>query len=310
VASGDPRALTAGEAEALDAAIDDVDWEALPEGAERVRYAVPSGELAGVAAGDPGAADQPAPRIVLVPGVTGSKEDFALMLPLLVQAGYRVEAFDLAGQYESHAAGPERLDPPRARYDEALFVDDLVAVLRSGATPAHLLGYSFAGTIAQAAAVRHPELVASLTLLSTPPVSGQAFRRLASAGGLGALVSRFCTARMSAGIFLWGVRQNLAHAAGHRLSFVAKRLGFTRRQSVDDIHRLMRHTPDLDAGVRALGIPKLVAFGTHDTWAPRLHRAFAARIGAEAIEYRTGHSPCETTPHQLVRDLLRIAEQG
>lgn len=295
--------MTDVAARTLDGLIGDVDWEHLPTGVRRVAYRVPSGELAGCAAGDPSG-----PRLVLVPGVTGSKEDFALMTPLLARAGYRVESFDLAGQYESHDAGPERLDPPRRKYDHELFVDDLVAVLRAGGAPAHLLGYSFAGTVAQLVAVRNPELVASLTLLSTPPVSGQAFRKLASVGGLGAIVSRFCNARMSAGVFLWGVRRNINHAPEHRLEFVRKRLELTRRSSVDDIHGLMRHTPDLDAEVRALDIPKLVTFGSGDTWAPKHHYAFAQRIGAETAEYATGHSPCETTPHQLVRDMLRVVE--
>jgi len=301
----DPRTLTAVAARLLDDAITDVRWAEVPPGVERVRYRAPSGMLAGHATGDPRA-----PRIVLVPGVTGSKEDFVLMAPLLARAGYRVESFDLAGQYESWEAGPERLVPPRARYDHDLFVDDLVAVLTAGGTPAHVLGYSFAGTIAQLVAVRHPELVASLTLLSTPPVSGQVFRKLASVKGLGAFVSHFANDRQSAAVFLWGVRRNLQHAPEHRLEFVRHRLQFTRRSAIDDIHGLMRHTPDVEAEVRALDIPKLVAFGTHDTWSPRLHRAFAARIGAEAVEYPTGHSPCETTPHQLARDMVRVIEHG
>lgn len=99
--------MSAATARTLDDAIGDVDWAAIAPGVEIVRYTTPSGELAGHAVGDPAH-----PRIVLIPGVTGSKEDFALMSPLLVRAGYRVEGFDLAGQYQSHEAGPERLDPP------------------------------------------------------------------------------------------------------------------------------------------------------------------------------------------------------
>src|SRR3546814_17370959 len=95
-------------------------------------------------------------RVVLVPGVTGSKEDFTLMLPLLAQAGYRVESYDLAGQYESYRAGPERLVPARAHYDYDLFVDDLVAVLEEGTPPAHVLGYSFAGLVGQVAPTGSP----------------------------------------------------------------------------------------------------------------------------------------------------------
>jgi hypothetical protein len=39
------------------------------------------------------------------------------------------------------------------------------------------------------------------------------------------------------------------------------------------------------------------------------HGAFAERLGARIALYRTGHSPCETTPHQLVRDMLRLFDE-
>jgi len=299
----DPRAMSAATARTLDEAIREVNWKAVPLGVDVVRYTVPSGELAGHAAGDPRH-----PRMLLVPGMTGSKEDFALMAPLLVRAGYRVEGIDLAGQFESSSAGPERLDPPRKRYDHDLFVEDLVAVIRAGGTPVHVLGYSFAGTVAQLAAVAHPELIASLTLLSVPPVSGQAFRKTSMFVGLPALLSHVVGARGTAGIMTWGLRKNLNHVAQHRYDFVMERLEHTRPSSVVDMARLMRRTPDVADAVRALDIPKLVAYGAHDLWSSRLHRRFADRIGAVAIEYATGHSPCETTPHQLVRDMLRVIE--
>ena len=73
-------------------------------------FAAPSGALARVALGP--AAGR---RVVLVPGATGSKEDFVLMMPLFAAAGYRVESFDLAGQYESVDAGPVEPRPAAAR---------------------------------------------------------------------------------------------------------------------------------------------------------------------------------------------------
>lgn len=301
----DPRSMSAAAASALDDAIGPIAWHEPWEGVETIRYRVPSGELAGHVAGDPDA-----PRIVLAPGATGSKEDFALMFPLLVRAGFRVESFDLAGQYESFEAGPEALDPPRPRYDYELYVEDLLAVLRAGRTPAHLLGYSFAGTVAQIAAVRHPELVASLTLLSVPPVSGHAFRKATGYYGLLSVASFVVGPRGSAGILAWGIRTNKNGVDEQRYRFVMDRLQVTRYSSVVDIFRLIRRTPELSDEVRALRIPKLVAFGTHDLWSGAAHRRFAERIGAEAAEYATGHSPCETAPHQLVRDMVRVIDAG
>src|SRR5690606_17747678 len=108
----DVRALTDAEARDRDRTLGAVAWRELPPGVMRTEYAVPSGRLAGLVAGEPDA-----PRVVLVPGITGSKEDFIVMLPLLAAAGMRVETFDMAGQYESHRAGPENLRPARDRYD-------------------------------------------------------------------------------------------------------------------------------------------------------------------------------------------------
>lgn len=281
----------------LDAALPDLDWTALPEGAQRGHFDAPSGKLAYIAMGDPGN-----PRVVLVPGVTGSKEDFVLMLPLLAAAGYRAESYDMAGQYESAAAGPENLTPPRRHYTHDLFVADLIAVLQSGVMPVHVLGYSFAGTVAQLAFRDRPELFASLTLLSCPPEPGQGFRGVKRIGP----ISRFTTGGIGAALMIWGVRRNFTHVPQGRLTFVRDRFNLTRRSSVADIISLMKRAPDLRPVLAASSMPKLVAVGEHDLWPLGLHEEFAAAIGASLVVYPTGHSPCETTPHQLVQDLVAL----
>ncbi len=277
---------------AADAAIGELDWAVAPTGTVVGRFEAPSGSLATWTMGD--TSD---PRVVLVPGVTGSKEDFALLGPLLVEAGYSVVSYDLAGQYESADAGPG----PGADYDYDLFVDDLIAVLSAGG-PAHLLGYSFAGSVAQLAAVRRPELVRSLTLLTAPPLGGQAFRGVRMIGWL----SHFTTARQGAGLMIWGVVTNKNKVGPKRLEFVRSRFEKTSRKSIDDIIGLMRHTPDVAADLRATRIPILVATGEHDLWPVELHADFAERLGARLAVYRTGHSPCETAPHQLAHDMLEL----
>lgn len=296
------RAPSVDVARALDEAIPDRDWRAFPPGTERTTFAAPSGTLARVALGP-----TTGPRVVLVPGATGSKEDFVLMMPLLAAAGYRVESFDLAGQYESWSAGPWNCRPPRAHYDERLFLDDLVEVLDDGDGGAHVLGYSFAGTLAGLALLARPDRFSSLTLLSAPPEPGQAFRGVKRVGP----VSAFTTPRQGAALMLWGIRNNLNRMPPRRLAFVRERFALTRRKSIDDIIGLMMQTPDLRVGLAASPVPKLVAVGERDLWPRALHSRFARRIGASLAVYPTGHSPCETTPHQLVRDMLELfAESG
>lgn len=273
----------------------DLDWGTMPPGVTRTRFAAPSGSLAGLVMGNPSL-----PRVVLVPGATGSKEDFILMMPLLAAAGYRVESYDLAGQYESAGAGPHNLVPPRSRYDYELFVDDLVAVLEAGVTPAHVLGYSFAGIVAQIALTKRPELFASLALLSCPPVAVRSFRSIKRVGLLDGLVSD----RMAAALMVWGIRLNVIRVPAGRLRFARGRFTLTRRSSIDDIMGLMRSAPELTTALAAAPVPKLVAVGEHDLWPLPLHAEFARSIDATLAVYRSGHNPCEASPNQLCRDLI------
>jgi pimeloyl-ACP methyl ester carboxylesterase len=274
----------------LDAAIGDVDWTVPPPGSRASRFSAPSGELAVVSLGDPAH-----PRVVLVPGATGSKEDFALMLPLLADAGFFVQSFDLAGQYESHAAGAH------TTYTYELFIGDLVAFLEAGA-PAHLLGYSFAGTIAQLVAVRRPDLVLSLALLTTPPGVGNVFATMKWLGPIAPIASP----RRGAGLMIWGIVTNKNRVPPRRLEFVRSRFALTSRRSVDEIVGLMMTAPDVRGRVRALSIPKLVVAGSHDLWPLAAHERYARDIDADFRAYPTGHSPSETTPHQLTADLLEL----
>jgi pimeloyl-ACP methyl ester carboxylesterase len=288
---------SAADAARRDARLPDIDWSILPEGARRTRFEAPSGSLAAVTMGDP--AD---PAVLLAPGVTGSKEDFSLMLPELAAAGYYVVSYDLAGQYESADAGPENLAPPRTKYDYELFVDDMIAMLEWLAGPVHVLGYSYAATVAQIALDRRPELFASITLLSCPPEPGQGFRGVSRIGWFSGLTN----GRVGAALMIWGIKRNFTRVTPGRMRFVNQRFALTRRQAVRDVIELMMDAPDLRRMLAAADIPKLVAVGEHDLWPLRLHADFAGRIGARLAVYRAGHSPCETSPHQLNRDLLQL----
>lgn len=284
-----------------DAEIRDWNWAVLPEGTVSTRFSAPSGSLAMVAMGKPHN-----PRVVLVPGATGSKEDFAVMMPELAEAGFYVLSYDLAGQYESAGAGPENLVPPRRHYDYELFVNDFIAVLESGEVPAHVVGYSFAAIVAQIAFSQRPELFCSLTLLSCPPLTGQCFRGVSRIGPF----TGWANGRVGAALMIWGIRRNVNKVSPNRLRFVRNRFKYTRRQSVRDIYELMKNVPDLRQTLAAATVPKFVAVGEHDLWPLALHRQFAQSIDARISVYRGGHSPSETSPHQFGRDLLAMYTAG
>ena len=296
----DPGVFGSGlidEAARLDAALADVNWFDPPPGAVRGEFRAPSGTLATLSMGDPAN-----PRVLMIPGATGSKEDFSLMLPRLAAAGYFVLSCDIAGQYESAGAGPEHLVPPRAHYDYQLFADDLIALLEAGDGAAHVVGYSFAALVAQVAFAQRPELFRSLTLLSCPPEPGNSFRGVQRIGR----VSGWASGRVGAALMIWGIRSNVVKVAPNRIRFVRYRFGFTRRKSVSDIFALMQHAPDLRPVLAAATLPKFVAVGEHDLWPLALHRRFAQAIGAKIAVYRGGHSPSETSPHQMSRDLIAL----
>lgn len=274
-----------------------MDWLALPAGAHRDTVEVPSGRLARAWMGP---AD--GPRVLLVPGVTGSKEDFTLMMPVLASAGYRVEAVDMAGQYESSAAGPEHTRQGGGRYTLRLFADDLLALIGAGSAPVHLLGYSYAGTVAAQVAVDHPELVASLTLLSAPPVPGQSLRRFRILGPL----TWILPGRVIGDALVWALHHNLGFSERARARLVRTRLRLTRTSSVGDVMSLMKHIPDLVAPLRACGVPVLVCAGSGDIWPLRLHRRYAMSCGARFRRFRSGHAVCETAPHQLAGTMLSL----
>ncbi|HEX4834402.1 MAG TPA: alpha/beta hydrolase [Trebonia sp.] len=101
---------------------------------------------------------------LLVPGYTGSKEDFLSILGELAAGGRRVIAIDQRGQYQT--AGPD--DP--AAYDLAELGRDVAALLdQTGAT--HLLGHSFGGLVVREAILSGDALPDSLTLMSSGPAA-------------------------------------------------------------------------------------------------------------------------------------------
>lgn len=105
------------------------------------------------------------PIALLVPGYTGSKEDFAPLLDPIADAGIEPIAIDLPGQYES--AGPVELE---AYLPASLggLVAELVGKLAADGRPILLLGHSYGGLVARGAVLAGAP-VRGLTLLSSGP---------------------------------------------------------------------------------------------------------------------------------------------
>ncbi|MGW4246503.1 alpha/beta fold hydrolase [Nocardia sp. NPDC004722] len=234
--------------------------------------------------------------VLLVPGFTGSKEDFEAMLPLLAAAGYRTFAYDQRGQWQSE--GPDEI----SGYTMADFVGDLQGVVDqiSPEEPIHLVGHSFGGYVSRIAVVERPDRFRTFTLLASGPSSvedinfppPQLVAQMVESGG-----QELIWQQMSAALF----------EAGHtpppeRMEFLHQRILRTKKANILGILHNMTEPPLKDpAALRDSGVPLLVAYGdTNDLWAPEVHERFARQLNAKtAVFPGSGHVPNEDAPDKV-----------
>lgn len=111
-----------------------------------------------------GAGVEPKGVALLLPGFTGSKEDFNPLHEAFGARGYRTVAVDGRGQYETD--GPAEDESP---YAQAELARDVLALAETVGAPVHLLGHSFGGHVARAAVLLDPTPFVSLTLMASGP---------------------------------------------------------------------------------------------------------------------------------------------
>jgi len=247
--------------------------------------------------------------VLLVPGYTGSKEDFGPLLPLLAAAGHRVVALDQRGQFESD--GP----PDPTAYTPARLAADLVAVRDAlGLAPAHLVGHSFGGLVARAAVLADAVLAdavgwLSVTLLDSGPAALPGSRRSTTELLAGA-------ARTVPLEQLWdGVRAFWA-AQGHpqaddaATAFQRERFVGSQPSALVGMGEALLAEPDrvdeLREAAAAGGVRLAVVFGEHDdAWPPAAQRDMAARLGVPAVAVPGAvHSPAVEAPEATAAVLL------
>jgi pimeloyl-ACP methyl ester carboxylesterase len=222
--------------------------------------------------------------VLLVPGYTGSKEDFIHLLPLLADAGHPVIAIDLRGQYES--GGPEDV----AAYTiEALAAD--VAGLLPRDAPWHLVGHSFGGLICRAAVLGGAQ-VRSLTLLCSGPA-----RLGGSRGGLIELMGPLLS---DGGVpAVWEASNSLPSdpnappVAAEVQDFLEQRFLASPAAALLGMGTELTTASDRVDELAAANIPILVACGENDdAWPPAEQREMADRLGARYVEFAgLSHSP-------------------
>ncbi|MFI9242823.1 alpha/beta fold hydrolase [Streptomyces sp. NPDC053086] len=101
---------------------------------------------------------------LLLPGFTGSKEDFNPLHVPLGERGYRTVAVDGRGQFESDGPATDE-----SAYAQEELARDVLAQAEALGGPVHLLGHSLGGQITRAAVLLDHSPFLSLTLMSSGP---------------------------------------------------------------------------------------------------------------------------------------------
>ncbi|HVK25531.1 MAG TPA: alpha/beta hydrolase [Actinokineospora sp.] len=272
-----------------------------PHRAHRVDLTGPYGPIAALRIAGAG------PIALLVPGYTGSKEDFAPILDPIADAGFEVVAIDLPSQLDS--PGP----PDEASYLPAplgLVVAEVAGKLAADGRPVVLLGHSYGGLIARRAVLAGAPVV-GLTLLDTGPgelpVGG---RRTVLDLAEPALRQYGVQAAYDALEMLNADTPRYQVMAPEQRAFLRRRFLCNTVSSLVGMGTGLRTEPDLVGDLarylRSHRIGCLVACGADDdAWTPSSQRDMADRLEADfSMISGAAHSPAMENPADLLGTLL------
>jgi len=286
----------------------------LPEEVRRVTVETARGSFAALEAlPATGLAErQPA---LLIPGYTGSKEDFLPVLGPLARAGRRVIAIDMRGQYESPAAADAGgYSLPALAADVALIADALGALRsdgaeRPGARHIHLLGHSFGGLVARELLLAQAARVGSLTMMSSGPgaLTGPRAAVLravlsqlepAPPGGLAAEVRRIWDTQLEPAAIADGTPADV-------IDFLRTRMLRSCPTGLWSMGHGLLGCPDRTSALATMGAPLLVIYGENDdAWEPSVQDEMAQRLGAERVCIPgAAHSPAVEAPETVASAL-------
>jgi pimeloyl-ACP methyl ester carboxylesterase len=286
---------------------------ALPDGAGPIRIDTTRGAIAAIEA-RPVASTSPQESVkgvrttaLLVPGFTGSKEDFLPALGMLAETGRTVVAYDQRGQYET--GGP---DDPGA-YTVPALADDLLAIADTVGTPLHLVGHSFGGIVARAAAIQRPEAFHSLVLLDSGPAGLTGPRRI----WLELMAPVIAEGGVTA---LWAALEAVqAHDPRAQAlpqdvrDFLQRRFLAQPAMAVQVTGQALLDEPDrVDELRAAYAGPMLVAYGAgDDAWSPAEQEEMALRLGVPHVVIPDAlHSPAAENPEVTAKVLAEFWDQA
>ena len=297
----------------------------LPSGVRRLTIETSRGKFAALEALPPSGVHERQPAL-LVPGYTGSKEDFLLILQALAAAGRQVVAIDMRGQFETPGADDAAAYQLGALAADVAMVADWLSEGHDGAAspggpgsgPAgpgggrsvHLLGHSLGGLVTREVLLARAARISSLTLMSSGPgaLSGPRAQILQallaeldgiSPGQLGTEVERIWRTRMEPE----AVSGNVPPAI---IDFLRTRLLSSSPTGLRAMAETLLTCPDRTPALARLGsVPVMVLYGENDdAWDPAAQEDMAARLRAQRVCIpAAAHSPAVEAPETTASTL-------
>src|ERR1700712_5214672 len=262
-----------------------------------------AGPLAALVASPESAAG--VPIVLLVPGYTGSKEDFGPILDPLMQAGYVAIAIDQPGQNES--AGPDQ----ESAYTPAALGPVIASVVTELGRDRQLvlIGHSFGGLVCREAVLAGAPISGLMLLCSGPSAftSGNRYDALTTmepAIRANGAQATYDGAQLAAG---------LDPAGGDPLTrFFRQRFLATSQIALLGMANALLteadRTPELATALQVTSTPVAVVAGeADDAWPLDAQRRMAATLGTELVLVPgAGHSPAVEAPDALLEVLLPL----
>ena len=244
---------------------------------------------------------------VLLPGFTGSKEDFAPLIDPIAEAGIGVIAVDLPGQYES--VGP---DDETAYRPDALgaVVAEVIGKLAAEGHRVLLLGHSYGGLVARGAVLAEAPIIGLTLQDSGPGELPPGYRRSALDLAEPAVRRHGVRAAQNLRESLDATSPDWADKPAELKAFLRERLLRSSPAGLLGMGTVLRTEPDrvakLARTLRCLGAPSLVVCGeADDAWSVASQRDMADRLDADfAVVTGAKHSPNTENPDGLLWTLL------